>query len=329
VMPVRNEAQHLRTTLEALVESIDSFGLSAEVILVDDGSTDDGVQIAIDTIGSRVPLRVLGGDHIGRFGARRIGIESASAPTVMLLDARVRVLPGSLPFVIERLREGEDVWTSHVRVETDGNPFAIFWKLIADLGWRQYFDNPRTSAFGVEDFDRFPKGTTCFLAPRTLLLEAGDAFSTRYDDVRHANDDTTMLRWIAGRRSIHISPSFAVSYSARTSARAFWRHSIHRGVVFVDGHGRRESRFFAGAVLFFPVSLALCVSAIRRPANVPRYVAAVSVLGATIGLITRRSRNETVALALAGPIYGLGHAIGMWKGAALALRGYVNRMSRQ
>jgi glycosyltransferase involved in cell wall biosynthesis len=319
VVPVLDEAQHLRATLEALVESVETVGLAAEVILVDDGSTDGSAQAAIDIIGSRLPLRVVAGDGVGRFDARRVGVEAASAKTVMLLDSRVHLLPGSLLFAIERYREGEDVWTSHVHVETGGNLYATFWKLIADLGWRQYFDNPRTTSFGRKDFDHFPKGTGCFIAPRALLLAAGDAFTTRYKDVRHANDDTTMLRWIAGRRRIHVSPSFAVSYSARTTARAFWRHSIHRGVVFLDGHGRRESRFFPVAVLFFPVSLVLGVSAVRRPLNAPLYVAAVSALGAGTGVVTRRSRGETAALTLAGPIYGLGHAIGMWKGAALAL----------
>ena len=60
-----------------------------------------------------------------------------------------------------------------------------------------YFDNPRTTSFGAADFDRYPKGTTCFFGPRDVLLEAIDAFRSRYADSRVANDDTPILRWIA------------------------------------------------------------------------------------------------------------------------------------
>ena len=74
---------------------------------------------------------------------------------------------------------------------------------------------------------------------------------------------------LAARERIHLSPSFGCTYTPRGSLPSFVRHSLHRGVVFLDGHGRRESRFFPAVVAFYPVSAALAVAALRRPALVP------------------------------------------------------------
>ncbi len=79
-------------------------------------------------------------------------------------------------------------------------------------------------------------------------------------------------------------------------AAVFLRHSLHRGVVFLDGHGRRESRFFPAVVAFYPVSAALAVAALRRPAAVPAgalgvALAAGAVAAAAGGRGSRRSRS--------------------------------------
>ena len=103
---------------------------------------------------------------------------------------------------------------------------------------------PRTTSFGPDEFERFPKGTTCFLAPRELLTAAFEAYRSGYMDLRHANDDTPVIRWLAARQRINISPGFGCSYASRSRFLPFVTHAFHRGTVFVDGHGRRESRWF-------------------------------------------------------------------------------------
>ena len=212
---------------------------------------------------------------------------------------------------------GEQVWTGHVDVESGRNPFGTFWKLLAELAWADYFDRPRTTSFGSEDFDRYPKGTTCFLAPRRLLIDAVRAFRSRYADLRRANDDTPLIRWIAERERVHVSPSFACTYRPRTTLTAFFRHSLHRGIVFLDGHGRRESRYFPAVVAFYPISAALALAALRRPAVVPVAVALTSTVAAGIGAARRRSGFEIASLGLLAPVYAVAHGIGMWRGLLL------------
>ena len=318
-MPVRNEAAELPATLEALLRAVEGSGFDVDLVLVDDGSTDGSADVARSAVADRIRLHVLSQDGRGRFAARYAGLQAAEGELAFLLDARVRLEPGALRFVRERFDAGERVWNGHVHVESD-DAFGVFWQLLAELAWRDYFDNPRTTSFGADDFDRFPKGTGCFLAPRELLLDAFAAFTTRYRDISLANDDTPILRRLAERQRISISPGFACVYVPRTSVARFFRHAIHRGAVFVDGHGTPESRFFPGVVAFFPVSAALAVLALRRPLLLPAAAAACGVAAAAYGASAQRSAREVRALLTVTPLYAVGHALGMWRGAAELLR---------
>jgi glycosyltransferase involved in cell wall biosynthesis len=320
VMPVWNEAPHLAETIDALVAAAERSEFSAVLVLVDDGSTDGSGAVASDALAGRLPLSVLEQPNRGRFEARRAGLEAAESDWVLLLDGRVRLDPDALAFVHERIAAAPAVWNGHVDVEADGNPYGTFWKLIAELAWEDYFAAPRETSFGSEDFDRYPKGTTCMLAPRDVLLEAVRAFRSRYADLRSANDDTPLLRWIAERQDIHLAPAFRCAYRPRTTLRAFVRHSVHRGIVFLDGHGRPESRFFPAVVAFYPVSVAVALGGLRRPRRLVRTALRVSAAAALLGVVKRRSPFEIGSLALLAPVYAAAHGLGMWKGLLALLR---------
>jgi glycosyltransferase involved in cell wall biosynthesis len=319
VMPVYNEAAHLAGTIDALVEALSTSVFEAELVLVDDGSTDASVEAARAAAEDRLTVRVVSQPNRGRFEARRAGLDAATGDWVLLLDGRVRLDSGALAFVGDRVGAAGNVWNGHVEVHADDNLYGTYWKLIAELAWPDYFANPRDTSFGAEDFDRYPKGTTCFLAPRELLHDAVASFRSRYDDLRDANDDTPLLRWIAERERIHLSPRFRCTYTPRTTLQAFLRHSVHRGVVFVDGHARPESRFFPAAVAFYPVSIALGLAALRSPSVVLRAAIGTSLAAATFGIVRRRTPFEIAALGLLSPLYGAAHGIGMWKGLAKIL----------
>ena len=320
ILPAYNEAAQIGRTVEALVEAVRRSELATELILVDDGSADGTVAVAEEACAGQLPLRILRQRNLGRLKARRAGLEAASGELVLLLDGRVTLAPDALRFVAGRVANGESIWTGHVDVAADRNPYALFWKLIAELAWDEYFAHPRTTRFDAATFDRFPKGTGCFIAPRQVLLEAVDAFRSYYAEQRYANDDTPLLRWIAERHAIGVSPSFSAVYVPRTSLDTFLRHSFRRGMVFLDGHGRRESRFFWPAVGFYPASTLLAVAALRRPVVVPAAAAAISAGAAAFALRRRRSRDEIVSLAALAPLYAVAHGAGMWRGLSLVVR---------
>ena len=327
VMPVHNEAAHLPETMEALVRAVEGSGFEAELVLVDDGSVDGSATAVRDTLRGRVPVNVVTQPNRGRFAARRAGLETAAGDWVLFLDGRVRLRPTSLAHVHPRLQNDARVWNGHVYVDA-GSPYGTFWKLLAELAWRDYFDDPRETSYAEAEFDRYPKGTTCFLAPRELMLEGLTAFRSYYEDPRKANDDTPLIRWLAGRERIHLSPNFACDYAPRSTFRTFVRHALHRGTVFLDGHGRRESRFFPAVLAFFPVSAALALAVLRRPRRVLPLAVAGGVGGAAYAASAGRSPSESATFGALTPVYVVAHGAGMWAGLVLAVRSWARRRRR-
>ena len=269
IIPVFNEeAKIARTLLDLDAAARRASHLSISAIIIDDGSSDrtpESVATVADQLSFTV--RLIRQKNAGRFAARARGIAEATGDLVLFLDSRVSLHPGSLEFIQRRIEaNAEDtVWNAHVVIDSDGNPYGRFWSALTELAYSEYFSNPRTTSFGAATFDVFPKGTTCFLAPRDLVMVAFGRHESYYADSRNANDDTPMIRRIAELHPIGISPEFACIYQPRDALGPFLRHAFHRGVVFLDGHGRSESRFFPAIALFYPLSAAAAVLVARRP----------------------------------------------------------------
>jgi len=309
---VYNEAAHIGTTIAEVVDAAARSPFDVEVIAVDDGSN-DGTSVIAAEAGARVIRQA----NRGRLEARRAGLTAAQGDYVLFLDARVSIERDALAFVAENLSLG-DVWNGHAITATAGNPYGRFWDVVSRLAFARYLDAPETMSFGLDDFDAFPKGTTCFFAPRQLLLDGFEAVQTRYADPRHANDDTPLIRWIAGRRRIWISPRFACLYRPRSSLRGFVRHAFHRGIVFVDGHGRRDSRYLPAVIAFYPVSAALIGLTVWWPPTVPVAAALVVLLAGLAAARKHVPAAHVLSFSLLAPVYAVSHGVGMWR--ALALR---------
>jgi glycosyltransferase involved in cell wall biosynthesis len=312
VVPVHDEAARVGETVEAARAAVDASPFAAEIVVVDDGSSDGSGDVA-----ERAGARVVRQENRGRFAARLAGLEAATGEFVLFLDSRVRLDPGALAFVEASLERGR-VWNGHVRIEAEGNPYGRFWDVLSGLVFARYFDDPRTTSFDVDGFDAYPKGTTCFFAPRALLLEAFAAFESRFADTRHANDDTPLIRWIAERERIWISPEFACVYRPRDSLGGFVRHAYHRGVVFVDGHGRKESSYRPAVLAFYPAAAAATAGAVLEPLVVPALAGAVAAGAAAAAARKHRSAADVAAFAALAPVYAVSHGLGMVR--ALTLR---------
>jgi glycosyltransferase involved in cell wall biosynthesis len=320
VMPVQNEAPYLASTIDALAAAVAQSDFDTELIVVDDGSTDGSDAVVEAARPPSLRTRLIREAHAGRFRARMTGLDAADGDWVLLLDARVRLGRGSLRYLAARIADTASVWNGHVDVDTRGNPFGAFGNVLVHIGWRRYFADPRATSYGADDFDHYPKGTGCFLAPRRLLLEAMEAFSPRVSDWRYVSDDTQLIRWIAERHRIHLSPDFRCDYQPRTSLRAFLRNGLYRGSTFLDGHGRRESRFFPVVVAFYPVSVALAALVVRRPLLLPALFVGTAAAAAAAAARARRPGFETASFAALAPVYAIAHGAGMWRALGVMAR---------
>jgi glycosyltransferase involved in cell wall biosynthesis len=330
VIPAFNAAPSLPATLAAVTRSVLLAGWpEVEVIVVDDGSTDATASVARDMPGE-VPVRVVSQENRGRFGARLRGIEEARSQLILLLDSRVETGHAALSFLAAQLRSFPErtVWNGHVTIDTRGNPYAGFWQAFAHLAWPKYMRRPALTSFGEEDFDAYPKGTTCFVAPRQALLEACASFQTFYDDLRLANDDTILIRDLARGRRIFLGPEFSFRYEARDSFSGFLRHSFHRGIVLVDGFLHPGNRWFAPLVAFLVATPAGAVVALRRPRTALAGLVALSGIAAIGARAVGTPRRSAIDFGILTVPFGFVYGAGIWTGVAVAARDRVRRPRR-
>lgn len=327
IIPVFNEERWIGETLRRLQTAASQApGLSLDIVVVDDGST-DGTVDAVNEAALMFPRKVMTQRNAGRLAARTRGLSEARGDLVLFLDGRVLLDAGSLSFIEERLTAdpADCVWNAHVRIETERNPYGRFWNVLTELAFSEYFADPRIAYFDGSNFDAYPKGTTCFLVPRQLAIETVGLHRSYYLDSRNASDDTPMIRAIAAERRIGISPAFACTYLPRTALRPFVRHAYHRGIMFLDGHGRRGSRFLPVVAAFYPASALVAAVSLRRPAASVLALGALAASAGAVSVAKGRSPAETTAVAGLAPVYALAHGLGMWRGLLLAAEARAKR----
>jgi glycosyltransferase involved in cell wall biosynthesis len=280
-IPAYNEAKSLARCLASVLSNVKGSQPSAavEILLLDDGSEDGTAALAGSLIGSRG--RVISQPNRGRAASRRTLVNQARGTSILMLDAHVELGAGVLPWWLAA-RDRLTVLNGDVSVELN-SPYAQFWDTLTTFGWREYLTNRRPVSFGLDEFDRFPKGTGMFLAPREVWLEAyADSGLDEASPGAVVSDDTRLLRALAAKHRIWLHPEFeGVYFSPRTSLSQFMSNARYRGETFVDSYW--ESPSVVG----------------RATRSLPAAAAMALLVG---GLASRRSRAASAALVAAAAI---------------------------
>jgi glycosyltransferase involved in cell wall biosynthesis len=289
----------------------------AEIILVNDGSTDDSLQAA-RSLSSSYPILVLDQPNGGRFMARKAGLLASGKENVLFIDSRVFIHSKALKYLVQQRASdpSKAVWTSHVIVDKKGNIIARFADAIVFIGWRRYFAHPKDCSYGLMDFDHYPKGTTCFYAPKAVLLNAFEEFEEQTHDVKHANDDTRLIRLIARDHRINLSPSYSSTYHARNKLSQFFSHSYHRGRVFVDGFLRPGTRFFVPLLLFLIGSVTAVAAFVLFPATRIPILAGLALtwlLELVVAVLLGVPLKDAVSLFALTPVFAVAYGLGIWR----------------
>jgi dolichol-phosphate mannosyltransferase len=139
VIPCFNEAEVLPESLRRISSVVaDNFGASeVELLLVDDGSTDGSVQLALETeLAANMRLRVIRlSRNFGHQAAVTAGISAALGDAIIVMDADLQDPPEIVPEMLAALDRGFDV-VSGRRVARRGTPwpkrlaYATFYRAL-------------------------------------------------------------------------------------------------------------------------------------------------------------------------------------------------------
>lgn len=109
-LPVLDEEENLRPMHEKIRGALDALGKSAEVIYVDDGSTDKSLEILKEIAGSDDRVRVISlRRNYGQTAAMSAGIDAAHGEILIPMDADLQNDPADIKRLLDKLNEGYDV----------------------------------------------------------------------------------------------------------------------------------------------------------------------------------------------------------------------------
>ncbi len=116
VVPFFNEEENLEPLVAELVAALAALETSFEILLVDDGSTDNGLKVAVAIATRERAVRIIRQPaRLGQSAALATGFARARAEVVVTLDADLQNDPADLRRLLAALDRGDVV--SGIRVE--------------------------------------------------------------------------------------------------------------------------------------------------------------------------------------------------------------------
>ena len=110
VIPVHNESPNIKPLYEELTQTLGHYGRSYELIVIDDGSTDDSFEQLV-TLQARDPrLRVIRfRRNFGQTAAFAAGFAHARGRLVVTADADLQNDPRDIPAMVGLIEQGHDI----------------------------------------------------------------------------------------------------------------------------------------------------------------------------------------------------------------------------
>jgi len=147
VIPIYNEEENLEQLYRRLTDASASWGDSYEVILVDDGSSDNSLPMMKQLVAKDSHFKVVKlSRNFGHQAAISAGLRRAKGEAVVIMDGDLQDPPEELPRFLEKWREGYQVVYA-IRTKRKESFFKrlaykLFYRI---LGWISEIDIPLDS----------------------------------------------------------------------------------------------------------------------------------------------------------------------------------------
>lgn len=311
VIPGRDCGATIEPCLEAVTRILEAPGSRlGEVILVDDGSTDDTAARA-----ARFPVTVLRGDGRGPGAARNIGWRAARGDLIWFVDSDCVAAPDALELLLPHL---EDPGVAAVS-GTYGN--ASTHSLLACLIHEEIVERHRAMDEEVDFLATFN------VLYRRRVLEDLDGFDERYLKAQDAELSFRAraaghrLRFEGRSKVDHFHEDRWWSYLRTQRRQGYWRVWLH---LEHPGHGARNSYSSALDHIQPPLAMGLLASLpllvlpwARWLAAIPLAVAALLLLAQapmTIRLLRRVKDPRYLMFAPMSAVRAIWRGLGMTHG---------------
>ena len=120
VVPVYNEAPNAEALVSELRATLDRLTLTSEVVLVDDGSTDDTFALLAAACGDDARFRIVRlRRNFGQTAALAAGLDHAAGEIIVTMDGDLQNDPADIPRLLDVLEAGADVATGWRRDRKD------------------------------------------------------------------------------------------------------------------------------------------------------------------------------------------------------------------
>lgn len=314
VIPAYNEGTHVKDAITSLFSSAQAADIAVRAIIVDDGSSPEHAAL-LEELAEDKRIILIRQKNSGRFIARKRALESVETEYVLLLDSRVQLHRDALQKIQEKIvQKGCQAVNLDVHLRNYRSFFPLFWNGITKVWWRKYYRNKRDSVISLKNFDDYPKGTGAFFCKSELLKSAVESYESSFSDIRLASDDTKLLKNIAGRSGIFISPDISCDYFGKEGLKKWVAQCFYRGTTFVDGYFPKSSSSFLaltglGLMILFGLFILF---------KLPFVAVALIILGSILaGSVVRYSGGsirESVAVSLLTLPFGLVFGSGVIRG---------------
>jgi len=267
LMPCLNEAETLATCVRQAVTAIEASGVTGEVVVADNGSTDGSQEIA-RVEGARVVDVATRG-----YGAALIaGIEAARGKYVMMADSDASYHFEHLPRFLPKLHEGYDL--------VMGNRFAGVIERGAMPPLHKYIGNPILSAAGRIFFSIPVRDFHCGL--RAFRRDAILALNLRTTGMEFASE-MVVKSSLAGLRMTEVPTTLSPDGRSRPPHLRSWRDGW-RHLRFLLLYSPRWLFFYPG-VAAFVLGAVLSAALLPGPLRVGAFNFDVDTLTYALGLV--------------------------------------------
>jgi glycosyltransferase involved in cell wall biosynthesis len=136
LIPIYNEVK----TIREILNRVRSQGIAAEILLIDDGSTDGTRQILAEMDGKDSARVILHDQNQGKGAAVRTGLKNAQGDVILIQDADLEYDPRDYPALLKPLEEGLADVVYGSRFLGGPRRTTMFWHMVANK-WLTFFTN--------------------------------------------------------------------------------------------------------------------------------------------------------------------------------------------